>query len=262
MRIRVRPYRKGSTSAGRIAEALGGKRLRFEGSKFVAKPGDILINWGNKNPIDPKSYSVVILNDPLAIPPNKLAFYRAHKNLVPPFWTDRELAEKHLALEGNPKVVCRTILNGSGGAGIRVASTPEELIYAKVYVKYIKKMSEFRIHFVGDDIIFAQQKKLRNGEENANFLVRNHDNGFVYCHQDIDIPWPVTEICEEFVDQTSLDFGAIDVVYNSKREKAYILEVNTAPGLEGDTTLERYKEGFQRLIDRGFSGGQQEILFR
>ena len=254
MRIRVRPYKKGSASAGRIATALGGKRLRFEGSKFVAKPGDILINWGNKNPINPKSDAIVILNSPSSIPPNKLSFYRAHSNLVPSFWPDKGSAMKHLALEGNPKVVCRTILNGSGGAGIHIASTPEELIDAKVYVKYIKKMSEFRLHFVGDDIIFAQQKKMRSGEQNANFLVRNHNNGFVYCHQDIAVPWPVTEICEEFVDQTSLDFGAIDVVYNSKREKAYILEVNTAPGLEGDTTLEKYKEGFQRLIDRGFHG--------
>ena len=32
-----------------------------------------------------------------------------------------------------------------------------------------------------------------------------------------------------------LDFGAVDVIYNTHQNKYYVLEVNTAPGLEGQT---------------------------
>ena len=41
-----------------------------------------------------------------------------------------------------------------------------------------------------------------------------------------------------------LDFGAVDVVYNVKEQKAYVLEVNSAPGLSG-TTLDKYVEVFK-----------------
>ena len=41
---------------------------------------------------------------------------------------------------------------------------------------------------------------------------------------------------------------ALDILYNQKYQKAYILEVNTAPGLEGDSTLVSYVEGFKRYL--------------
>jgi D-alanine-D-alanine ligase-like ATP-grasp enzyme len=34
---------------------------------------------------------------------------------------------------------------------------------------------------------------------------------------------------------TGLDFGAVDVIWNAQKEKPYVLEINTAPGLEGQT---------------------------
>ena len=251
MRIRIRPYSKGSASAKRLTTAIGGKKLRVEGSKFSPRKGDLVINWGNKQPFTPQ-VNPIVLNHPTTIPPNKLAFYKAHVNLVPPFTESRDQAVAWITAD-KKKVVCRTMLNASGGAGIVIAENVPDLVNSSVYTQYIPKMSEFRLHFVGDSIIFSQQKKMRSGIEDANFQVRNHENGFVYCHLDIEVPWEVIEICEEFVDRTSLDFGAIDVIYNKKHSKAYILEVNTAPGLEGDTTLERYVEAFKKLIARGFT---------
>jgi len=43
------------------------------------------------------------------------------------------------------------------------------------------------------------------------------------------------------VDALCLDFGAVDIIYNEHEDKYYVLEVNSAPGLEG-TTLEKYVE--------------------
>jgi hypothetical protein len=34
----------------------------------------------------------------------------------------------------------------------------------------------------------------------------------------------------------NLDFGAVDVIYNQHRDRAYVLEVNTAPGIAEYTT--------------------------
>ena len=49
------------------------------------------------------------------------------------------------------------------------------------------------------------------------------------------------------VEALCLDFGAVDVVWNATKNKAFVLEVNTAPGVEG-TTLEEYKEYFENVL--------------
>ena len=40
-------------------------------------------------------------------------------------------------------------------------------------------------------------------------------------------------------------YGAVDLIYNEKRNQCYVLEVNSRPGLMG-TTLDRYADA---LID-------------
>jgi glutathione synthase/RimK-type ligase-like ATP-grasp enzyme len=47
------------------------------------------------------------------------------------------------------------------------------------------------------------------------------------------------------VSALGLDFGAVDVIENKKG--SWILEVNTAPGLEGQT-LEVYRSAFEQKI--------------
>jgi D-alanine-D-alanine ligase-like ATP-grasp enzyme len=44
-----------------------------------------------------------------------------------------------------------------------------------------------------------------------------------------------------------LDFGAIDIIYNESRDQAYVLEVNTAPGLTGQT-IQSYADAFRHLV--------------
>ena len=247
-RIRVLPYKANSEGAKRLSVALGGKLLRLEGSKFRPRVSDVVINWGSSDGFHPAFEHGRIFNNPVNLTSGKLAFYMAYSKMVPEFTIHMDIAREWLRKEGNPKVVCRTILNGQGGAGIFVADNELNLIKARVYTKYIKKAAEYRVHFLGQKIIFTQQKKLREGMENADYLVRNHANGFVYCHKDIQIPWQVTELCSEFIMTTKMNFGALDVVWNAKRGKAYILEVNSAPGNDGETTLAKYVEAFKEII--------------
>ena len=69
----------------------------------------------------------------------------------------------------------------------------------------------------------------------ANFKVRNHANGFIYARNEIEVPEDVLVQARRTIAACGLDFGAIDIIYNQKNREAYVLEVNTAPGLAGET---------------------------
>jgi len=143
-------------------------------------------------------------------------------------------------------VVCRTILNGHSGAGIVIATNEEELVDAPLYVEYIPKKEEYRVHIFKGEVLHCQRKarKLEHPADKVNWQIRNHANGFIF---EIKEPEDVPEMCIEqallAVQAVGLDFGAVDVIWNEKQQKAYVLEINTAPGLEG-STLDKYVEAF------------------
>lgn len=60
----------------------------------------------------------------------------------------------------------------------------------------------------------------------------------------INPPAQVTEQSLNAIGVIGLDFGAVDVIWNQQKQMAYVLEINTAPGLEG-TTLENYIKAFK-----------------
>lgn len=253
-RIRILPYRTGSKSAKALAEALEGKRLRLENSKFKPKEGDLIINWGNssmypKGLFGPLNQPLcTFLNYPEYIKDvsNKLTFFEKHKGneWLPEHWTDiKEIPE-----DAYP-IVCRTILNGHSGAGIHIASSPSDIVHpAPLYVKYKKKKDEYRIHVglneVGTAYVFSVQQKKRKLEcANPNWQIRNHQNGFIYARDGVNPPECVLNVAEQALLASNLDFGAVDVIYNETEDRAWVLEINTAPGLEG-STVEDYKKFF------------------
>jgi len=260
-RIRVLPYKQLSNSAKALSVVLGGKVLKLEGSGFKPRTSDVIINWGNtKNPYHP-ALARQVMNQPIAKilnspddvlrVSNKKNFFdlmQEHSpNDIPPFWNHRSAVP-----EDAYPVVCRTVLSGHGGEGIVIAHTPNELVSCLLYVKYISKKEEYRVH-VGNKrnpdgvdtphVISLQQKKRRIEHPNPNWKVRNHANGFVYTRDDINPPACVVLAAIRSLTASGLDFGAVDVIYNSKKDKAYVLEINTAPGLEG-TTIQDYHKFF------------------
>jgi glutathione synthase/RimK-type ligase-like ATP-grasp enzyme len=72
-------------------------------------------------------------------------------------------------------------------------------------------------------------------------MVRNHVNGWVFCTQNVGIPDKALDYAVMAVAACGLDFGAVDIIWNESRQEAYVLEVNTAPGIEG-STLNLYAE--------------------
>lgn len=243
MSIKIFPYRQGSRSARALADALGGRVLRMEGSTYRYRERDTIINWGAS-----QGWGTRCLNQCTAVTAasNKLVAFQMMNGenvQVPQFWTRRE----DIPNEAFP-IVCRTVLNGHSGRGIVIANNVGELVNAPLYVKYIKKLHEFRIHVGrGGTIICQQRKAIPNGTTPTNTLVRNHDNGYIYVREGFETPVQVIEQAQAAITALGLDFGAVDVIWNQHYQQAYVLEVNTAPGLEGSTVTD-YANYFRGVI--------------
>lgn len=246
-RVRIYPYNQHSQSAKAIRNGIDGcKVLRREGSRFRPRPSDFIINWGSSDfPFEGGG-----LNHPNCVEKasNKLSFFirMGTQEWMPKYWSKKE----DIPLEEFP-IVCRTILNGHSGAGIVIANNPEELVDASLYVKYEKKKDEYRIHVgdKGESIIGVQRKARRHDYDDPNWQVRNHANGFIYAREGFEVPPPVLEAAKASLVLSGLDFGAVDVIWNSNRQRAFVLEINCAPGLTG-TTVDDYVTYFKGKLNQ------------
>jgi len=61
----------------------------------------------------------------------------------------------------------------------------------------------------------------------------------VFCREGIQKPDGLDTLALAACTALNYSMGAVDIVYNAKRETLYVLEVNANPGMQG-TTLEKY----------------------
>ena len=245
MRVFVLPYKRGSISARDLANAIGCRRLRLTNSRYRYREGDRIINWGRSQLPDNVPQRAVI-NSPSAVrkASSKLAALITMKGAdvpVPPFTTCYEQAKTWV--EQGTTVVERHLLRANSGRGIEVVTAADDVSPAPLYTKYIKKKEEYRVHVIHGEVVDTQRKmRCRDvPDEDVNWQVRNHSNGFIFGREDVS-DHPVRDlIAKQAVASLGLDFGAVDVIYNERSDKYYVLEVNTAPGLVG-TTLEIYTQ--------------------
>lgn len=250
----------GSESARDLAQLLGCVKVRPDGN-YRPKVGHKVINWGlGRNPEWVNwatQRQVSILNKPSAvnIAGNKLATLEALKAAhisVPVFTTDRRRAQRWL--DDSETVVERHELRGNSGAGIRIVHETDDaapfhrLSNAPLYTKFIHKTNEFRVHiFNGKVIDYIEKKRMTSDRRPENFspYISSVNMGWVFSRTGVrDLP-EVKQIALRAVKTLGLDFGAVDIVYADGR--AYVLEVNTAPGLSG-TTLVNYANAIRRYM--------------
>lgn len=252
-------YKQASESGKVLAEGLGIKRIKHEGSSLRGSADKVVINWGASE-VPEQVGRCTILNKPelVANASNKLKFFNTLEGRVSmPEHTDNiELAR--LWSEAGFVVVERHKLTGNSGEGIRLVekNCPQDITQAPLYVKYIPKKQEYRVHVANGQVVDLQRKARRHdvADEDINWRVRNHDNGFIFQRNDLEVPHDVSYYAVESCKLLGLDFGAVDVIYNERQERAYVLEVNTAPGLTGQT-LEGYVERFKNWDFDNISGG-------
>lgn len=254
----IYPWKRGSESAKALAEALGGKLIKREGSKFEAAPHRKVINWGSSD----CPYEGLNLSDSVKAVSNKLFFFRHLKNLQETFpgaslprvprWTE-SLEE---AQSWKKLFLARTVLNGHSGEGIvfHGPNADGEPPQARLYVEYIDKESEYRVHVFNGQVIDVQRKIRDPEREPTDWKIRSHSNGFIYArsnpegqlYRDI-IEADAIEQSKRAVACCGLGFAGVDVVV-SKKGQAFILELNTAVGLEGET-VNVYKEAIKKYFN-------------
>jgi len=262
MKIRIEPYKMWSGGAKALGLRAGILRAT---RRQVSKHGDFdyIINWGNTE----RRFEGEYINNPEAVATacNKLETARILGNFgvpQPDYTTDIEVSR--VWWEEDQIVVCRTLLRANSGRGITLASKEREVcvVRAPLYTKYIPKTTEYRIHVLGDQVIDAQEKRKRQEvpNEEVDYQVRNAAAGWVFCRDNVTVPACVSDAAIRSVSALDLDFGAVDVGFNARRDKCRVYEVNTAPGLEG-TTLDNYYEAFEGILP-ALRGGRYALRRR
>src|SRR5690348_8866092 len=143
-------WKPGSEGASALAEALPAKKIKHENSKFIGNPNKIVINWGSSElPLQVQRSRVINPADRVLICSNKLRFFQhvGDRCSVPDWTTDRAVAFRWI---GEGSTVCaRQVLNGHSAQGLVIMTNdPHTHVDAPLYVKYIPKKDEYRIHVI------------------------------------------------------------------------------------------------------------------
>jgi carbamoylphosphate synthase large subunit len=248
MKIKILPYKPGSKSARDLVKQLSPIAVIKKQNTPVKGVKKLLINWGHSNPWF-STVGVTVLNKPeaVAIASNKLLSFNKMKEAgvsIPEFTNDINVAKGWI--ENGRIALCRTLLRANSGRGIFIAKESTDLIQAPLYVKYIRKEKEYRLHVFKEKVIDLVEKRRRsNFGENPvyNKYIRSYEQGWIMARDGVSVSDETKAEAIKAVKALGLDFGAVDVVINSKG-KPVVLEVNTAPGIMG-TTLTRYKEAIK-----------------
>lgn len=146
----------------------------------------------------------------------------------------------------------RTLINATNGRGIVEFDRADGTNYPKapLYTEYIPKKAEYRFHVFGDQVIDIQQKKKKRefNEDERDTRIRNLHNGYIYSRDGIAPPDGAADLAVRAVAALGYQYGAVDLIYNEKRNQCYVLEVNSRPGLMG-TTLDKYADALISLFN-------------
>ena len=157
---------------------------------------------------------------------------------VPEFWATRpEIVDGGLLGRsfGSPG---RQTTRGRGITPYLDGAVPPSSARHDMYVEFIPKDRQFRVHVI-NGATRTRELVLNESGPTPTLAIWNYSNGTYRIPADI--PSRIVPAALQAVGALRLDFGAVDLITHG--HVAYVLEVNTAPGL-GDPTLEWYGEQF------------------
>lgn len=259
-------WKRGKKSSGTLlAEAINCPTLtpntpiKTEAKKLELQ-SNIVINWGcstNGPGTDVVPYILFNRPDSVKLAVNKLKTLSVldEEGLpVPVFTTKKDTAIRFLSEFGG--VVCRTLLTSHSGKGIVLAKKEEDIVDAKLYTAYYKKLNEYRVHVFKNKTLLVKKRKLskeklaEKGIKDEPKFIRNLGSGFIYSTRLDDVhdnlQSTLRSIGRMAINALGLDFGAVDIMETDHHD-LLILEVNTAPGLSNQSTFNFYLKNIMEL---------------
>lgn len=256
-------WNRRSQTAKSIADSVGGVLLG-RNTHFPSKK--LVINYGHAKPynvVDVRAFKsdtrFINFGQDVKLVGNKLLTFRRLQNVlgvnIPEFTESRDTAFSWI--QSGSIVLGRGEIRGSAGRGITVhrstnCASVNDLPSVPLFVKYIRKQKEFRVHVFNGQIVDVQEKRrTRNVERDQDDkLIRSHLRGWTFCRQDIVEPEGLREQALAAVSAfEGLDFAGVDIIWNERENRCYVLEINTAPGMEG-TTLNNYVNLFKTEAEK------------
>ncbi|QQK87974.1 putative ATP-grasp enzyme [Salmonella phage pSal-SNUABM-01] len=241
-------------------------KIRRTNSNFTGRAGDVIINYGDSNMPSNVIGRATVLNPGHRIgnASNKSTAFRTFADAgvkTVDFTTSRTTAQEWV--DNGELVYARTRLQGHSGEGIVAChrepsslgniggiATSESAVSAQLYTRGITAdRREFRIHVMKGKITYVQQKKRRDGYadmEEYSAVVRNYHTGWIYATQMAQLNDEAKREALKAIEALGLDYGAVDVI--TRRDEAWVLEVNTAPGMTG-TNLTTFAANCLRILN-------------
>lgn len=219
----------GSTSLRNLAHGLSTKLGYKVWRSLLAKPKRDNIKYG---------HSV-----------DKLTQYNWFKqNEIPGLEFTTNIEEVRQWLADGHTVFGRRLLSSSCGKGIVVIEPgTTDIVACPVYTKYRKKKREFRVHVFRDTIVAITEKRKRAGfQGERDTKIRNLANGYVFCQSVDQLPGGIRELALRAAAVSPSDFRGVDIGYNELKNELFVIEVNSAPGIQG-SNLNAYIEAITNV---------------
>jgi glutathione synthase/RimK-type ligase-like ATP-grasp enzyme len=168
------------------------------------------------------------------------------------FTTQKQEAQQWLA--NGSAVFGRKTLTGSEGKGIVIYEPGAQIPNnhgCEAFTKYKKKKREFRVHvFKGVVVSIVEKKKKHDWDGPSNPMIRNSANGYIFAQQ-----VELTAALKKTISDTALaarkvtksDFVGVDIGYNEHANDVFVIEVNSAPGVEG-SNVEHYCDAITQQL--------------
>ena len=176
------------------------------------------------------------------LPPNKLwelqQVHKAGHNAIPFSINANDLVSSNQPIwgrmlkhsRGTDIVIVSPTTDSSGCVGL------PKLPQRDFWTLGIPKVREYRIHVFQGLAVRCGAKRKETGEfEDKTQPIWNLDHGFQIRYEE-HVPGGAKELAKAAMKACKLDFGAVDIIHG-KNGIFYFLEVNTRPGLHGNTAV-------------------------
>jgi hypothetical protein len=222
----------------------------------------------------------VILNRPdqVKVSVDKIMMQQKFEELCPgkhlEYGLNRMDAQAYL--DRGETVVARTLISSHSGRGI-VLSPPNPLPDARLYtvLKRRRGLREYRVFLNEGKLMDVVQKKRKSPakllelrdcrtpeqartwwDDRERQVIRCWDNGWAFCHNNLDCTDDA--VFEEVAETAAriLTWGCVDVLIDSRTKEFYMVEVNSAPGLDAGNTQHAFINAF---LDIGHRIGIMEF---